>query len=80
MDSPVGASFSDHKFGRALDCHFSEISAEAVRADILADPWCPAFEFITCLEMSVNGRPISWLHFSTRNHDKQRYGIQQLCL
>ena len=78
--SPTGARRSDHKAGRALDVHFGRVSAEQVRMDILADPWHEDFLFITSLEMSIGGKPISWLHFSTRNHDKLRFGIEQLHL
>lgn len=76
----IGARWSDHKFGRAFDCLFKKITAEQVRLDILADPFHPDFELITCLEMTVSGKPITWLHFATRNWDKAANGILQLHL
>lgn len=78
--SKTGAQFSDHKFGRALDVHFAYVTAQEVRRDILNDPFCDDFKYITVLEMTLNGEPISWLHFGTRNWDKQERGIQQLHL
>ena len=76
--SETGAKFSDHKFGRALDVHFNNITAQEVRQDILNDPFCDDFKYITVLEMTLNGKPISWLHFGTRNWDKKNNEIQQL--
>lgn len=76
----TGALWSDHKFGRAIDCLFKKATVEQVRRDILADPHCPDFKFITCLEMTVAGKPITWLHFATRNWDKAKNGILLLHL
>lgn len=69
-DCGIGSEMSDHKFGRAFDPKFVEISAYEVRGDILADPWCEDFKFVTVVEMKI-----PWLHFATRNWDKQKYGI-----
>jgi hypothetical protein len=77
--SATGAKWSDHKFGRAIDAVFKLPAAE-IRRDILSDPWHPDFEHITCLEMTIGGKPISWLHFACRNWDKARSGILQLNL
>lgn len=60
-DCSVGAQYSQHKFGRAFDCIFRDISAEAVRRYILENP--EEFPFISSIEMGV-----SWLHFDVRNH------------
>jgi hypothetical protein len=76
----TGARWSQHKFGRALDALIRDISAEEVRKQILADPFHPDFEYITCLEMTVDGKPISWLHFSVQNWSKGKNGILQLHL
>lgn len=69
----IGAEFSDHKGGRALDLVPVEESAEKIRADILADPFHPDFAFITVLEMNIK-----WLHIATRNWDKVKNGILKI--
>jgi len=66
---PFG-NVSQHRFGRADDLVFLERSAADIRADILADPFHPDFEYITCIEDGV-----SWLHYDTRNWDKEKEGI-----
>ena len=76
----TGASWSDHKYGRAIDTIFKNITAEEVRQEIIADPMHPDFQHITVLEMTLKGKPISWLHFAIRNWDKQKHGILQLRL
>ncbi len=68
--TPTGASLSQHKFGRAADSKFKDVTAEEVRADVKKHPEKETFEFITCIEMNI-----SWFHFDTRNWDKQRSGI-----
>jgi len=68
----MGAKYSQHKFGCAADIVFTGVDADAVRRDILANPFQAEFEFITFLEMEV-----SWLHFDCRPHDKLRNGIIQ---
>ncbi len=62
-DSPYYSPYSQHTFGRAFDCIFSNTNAEIVRQDILKNP--DRFPFITFLEMDI-----SWLHFDTRNIDR----------
>lgn len=57
----IGAAYSQHRFGRAFDCHFRDVSAHKVREYILQHP--EEFPYITALEMGV-----SWLHFDVRNH------------
>lgn len=79
-ETATGASWSDHKYGRAIDAIFKNITAEEIRQHIIADPMHPDFQHITVLEMSIGGKPISWLHFATRNWDKQKHGILQLRL
>ena len=61
-DSPYYSPFSQHTFGRAADCLFSNISTEEVRQEILANPTDPDFELIGSVELGV-----SWLHFDVRN-------------
>lgn len=69
-DCSVGALFSQHKYGRALDLKPQDIDAESIRQDILADPWNTTFAYITCVELDV-----SWLHIDCRNWDKLLNGI-----
>ena len=58
FDCNVGAKFSQHKFGRAVDLDVSGISAEQVRNDIRSG----LFPEITCIEKDVN-----WVHIDVRN-------------
>lgn len=73
FNTDTGAALSQHKFGRAADVVPHEVSAEQIRQDILADPWHPDFEYITCIEMDT-----SWLHADVRNHDKKSHGVLQV--
>ncbi len=66
----IGVLLSQHKFGRALDCVFRDVSAEEVRQDIRKDPYSGVFQHITAIEDGVG-----WLHLDTRNWDKERHGI-----
>ena len=60
-DCKVGASFSQHKFGRAFDCKFTKATAEEVRQAIQADKTFWLEQGLSCYEDNV-----SWLHFDTR--------------
>jgi len=60
-DCRIGAKYSQHRFGRAFDCIFRDISADEVREYILQNPG--EFPYITSIEMNV-----SWLHFDVRNY------------
>ena len=64
-NSPHYRPYSQHSFGRAADRLFDDITAEAVRQDILANPNDPDFELIGSIELDV-----SWLHFDVRNCDR----------
>lgn len=64
-DCPIGSELSQHKWGRAFDPKFQDVSADEVRDDILNDPDDFTSEFITCIEMGV-----SWMHFDVRNWSK----------
>jgi hypothetical protein len=59
-DDPTGAEFSQHKQGRAADCHFKNYKAEDIRQKVLAEP--DRFPYITAIETGVN-----WFHFDVRN-------------
>jgi len=66
LNCGVGAKWSQHKFGRALDCHFRpDVDIDGMRKYIIASKSKndPVSRYITCLEMNV-----SWLHFDVRYH------------
>lgn len=67
---PIGAEWSQHKFGRALDLIPLETTAEKIRQDIIKSPWDFIFQHITCIE-----NEISWLHMDCRNWDKSENGL-----
>ena len=88
MADKVGAALSQHRFGRALDLHFTKITAQAVigemdkmglfksgswRAD--PDPVFDPFRYITVIERTANGVPCTWLHIDTRNQLSPNGGI-----
>ena len=56
----VGATQSQHRFGRAFDCIFPESDIDDVREYILEHP--KEFRYINAVEIGV-----SWLHFDVRN-------------
>lgn len=56
--TPVGAKYSQHRYGRAFDCTL-EKPAEEVRQYILAHP--EEFPYLTTIEAET-----SWLHFDCR--------------
>jgi len=60
-DCKVGASFSQHKFGRAFDCKFTKATADEVRQAIQADKTFWLEQGLSCYEDNV-----SWFHFDTR--------------
>lgn len=68
--SGVGAEWSQHKFGRALDVVIVGMDTEDVVNQILNTPHAHPFEYITALELNVQ-----WLHFDVRNWDKPERGI-----
>ena len=58
MTGDVGAKYSQHRFGRAVDFDVLGIPAEQVRNDIRSG----LFPEITCIEANV-----SWVHIDVRN-------------
>jgi hypothetical protein len=75
FDTSTGAAHSDHKYGRAVDLVPVHTTAEAIRADILADERSggknPAYQWITVVETDI-----PWLHLGFRNRDRASAGIQ----
>jgi len=59
FDCLVGARFSQHKFGRALDLVPFEATVEEIREDIRQGE----FNYVSCIELEV-----SWLHIDVRNY------------
>lgn len=59
-DCPVGAKYSQHKFGRAIDFVSSQMSAHKMRQEILAAK--SIFPFIVFMEDNVG-----WVHIDVRN-------------
>ena len=62
-DCEIGAKYSQHKFGRALDLVPAEVTAKEIRQDIKLRKRGNIFQYITCIEDGVG-----WLHFDTRNY------------
>jgi len=57
----VGATYSQHRYGRALDLIPQERTAHGIRQDIRNGV---IFKYITCIEDGVE-----WLHFDVRNYE-----------
>jgi len=71
-DCTVGAMFSQHKFGRAVDLIPTQTTAELIRHDLLGGRYTQKdIGFVTAIELDV-----SWLHIDVRNHDAEKYGIK----
>ena len=63
LDCSVGARWSQHKFGRAIDLVSTETAVEEIRQDIKLRRKGHIFQYITCIEDGVD-----WLHFDVRNY------------
>lgn len=59
--STVGATFSQHRLGNAIDCDVKGIDPKKVREDIVLYK-DTLFPYINCLEGNIN-----WVHFDCRN-------------
>lgn len=66
----IGSTYSQHRFGRALDLEPVLVTAEEIRQDILKSPDRAEFKYITAMELNV-----SWLHIDCRSHSKAVHGI-----
>lgn len=83
-DDSVGATFSPHKRGAALDCNFKDATAEEVR-EAMRKAGCfepgfkdrtnlgqdECFRYIGRVELTQGGKPISWFHFDIWNNQNQ---------
>lgn len=63
----TGAKFSQHKFGRAFDCKFKNVTPHEVAEYVLLR--ASEFPYLTTIE-NPEATP-SWLHFDVRSHSKQ---------
>lgn len=68
FDTSTGAKFSQHKFGRAIDCKFSDYTVQQVYTKILANPKKFIDAGITTLE-DISATP-TWLHVDCRTTGK----------
>ncbi|MFA5803654.1 MAG: D-Ala-D-Ala carboxypeptidase family metallohydrolase [Melioribacteraceae bacterium] len=59
--NPVGANFSQHRFGRAADFTIDEINSDNVREIILANQHLEPFDQITAMEKNI-----TWVHVDIR--------------
>jgi hypothetical protein len=66
-DGPY-AELSQHRFGRAADPIWNTISAQEVREIIIQERDNPDWQYITEIEMTLFGKPISWFHFAVANN------------
>jgi hypothetical protein len=57
----VGATLSQHRFGRAVDMIPKEIHPRQIREDIIEDQWGRPYKDVGGLEMGI-----SWLHIDVR--------------
>lgn len=64
--SATGAMWSQHKYGRAFDCKIKGVTPKEACEYILAH--MSEFPYLTVLENPAETP--SWLHFDTRNHNK----------
>ena len=62
----TGAKFSQHRYGRAFDCKFKNVTPQEAYEYILANE--KVFPYLTTLE-NINATP-SWMHFDCRNHSR----------
>lgn len=63
-DSKTGATLSQHKFGRAVDCHFSGITDyEEMRNKVRNDWYILKAQGLTTIELATP----TWLHIDIRH-------------
>lgn len=71
-DSNVGAGMSQHRFGNAIDFNIKGVDCAKIRADIISDPDCWDFEFITELE---DFKGMGWCHIACSGWGKKKNGL-----
>ena len=65
MSTKIGGKLSQHRFGRAIDCKFKDMTVQDVYSAILKNESHWMKKGITTLE-NINATP-SWLHVDCRN-------------
>ena len=65
QNSPWFSPYSQHTFGRAVDCLFKDADVDKVRQDILDLPHSEVSCYVTAVELDT-----SWLHIDCRNTDR----------
>lgn len=65
--SPTGAKYSQHRFGRAFDCKFRNVTPREACDYVLAHP--VDFPYLTVIENPA-ATP-TWFHFDCRSHTRQ---------
>lgn len=61
FDSSIGARWSQHKYGRAFDVHFKDISVQEVYADLLDTEGHLGIRVLEDIKFTP-----TWLHFDMR--------------
>lgn len=72
ITSTTGSPYSLHRFGKAFDLIFKNITAEEIRQDIIKNPNDEIFKHIKRVEWKKRGVPISWLHIDSANINNNR--------
>ena len=57
----VGAVYSQHRYGNAVDFDIEGMTAEQFRDDLKKNPNDPAYQYITACELGTN-----WIHIDVR--------------
>lgn len=73
MGTSTGAALSQHKFGRAFDCKFRNVTPAEVWADLQADASQACYEFMQRIEA---GTGMTWFHFDTGGHARYDMAVQ----
>jgi hypothetical protein len=63
-DSTTGVTYSQHKYGRAIDFVIDEINSDDIRKVIIDNKFDDRFSLITALETDI-----FWVHIDCRNVD-----------
>jgi hypothetical protein len=66
----VGAKYSQHRYGRAIDFDVKDMSADSVRKTILDNQNDERFQFINAMETGID-----WVHIDCRNVYNAENGI-----
>ena len=73
MNCDVGAELSEHRFFRAGDLHFQDVSPAEIWAHMLENPGHEAFRFIERIEAYTG---MTWVHIDLGQHDRNGRAIR----